>query len=158
MGSPADVACPTCPKCGALLRLKSGSRGTFWSCSKYPDCAFTADDVEGQPLLKQCPECHSYLRYGVNAIGPFTACYVKEKHADGQIHFFDNEGNPQQGLPPLPEAKGTFTCPECRNNLKYFRVKKGPNKGHMCFGCFESEKHSDNQPHFFADKGGAPVF
>ncbi|MGJ8664532.1 MAG: DNA topoisomerase, partial [Marinicella sp.] len=41
-----------CPKCGAFLRplkLKS-TKGKFWSCSKYPDCKFTAENKRNKPV------------------------------------------------------------------------------------------------------------
>jgi DNA topoisomerase-3 len=30
-----------CPQCGAPMRQRSGKSGTFWSCSRYPDCKGT---------------------------------------------------------------------------------------------------------------------
>jgi Topoisomerase IA len=32
---------PACPLCGAGMRKKMSKNGTFWSCSKYPDCKGT---------------------------------------------------------------------------------------------------------------------
>ncbi|HFT8608904.1 TPA: AAA family ATPase [Pseudomonas aeruginosa] len=32
---------PTCPRCGAPTRQRSGKNGAFWSCSRYPDCKGT---------------------------------------------------------------------------------------------------------------------
>jgi len=32
---------PTCPECSAPMRRRSGKRGDFWSCSRYPDCRAT---------------------------------------------------------------------------------------------------------------------
>ncbi|WP_285412651.1 DNA topoisomerase III [Pseudomonas sp. lyk4-40-TSB-59a] len=29
---------PNCPLCGASMRQRNGKHGTFWSCSRYPDC------------------------------------------------------------------------------------------------------------------------
>lgn len=32
---------PNCPRCGSPMRLRSGSRGRFWGCSRYPRCRGT---------------------------------------------------------------------------------------------------------------------
>lgn len=32
---------PTCPRCGSLMRRRSGRRGQFWGCSTYPRCKGT---------------------------------------------------------------------------------------------------------------------
>lgn len=34
---------PDCPKCGSPMRLRSGKKGQFWGCSKYPNCNGTRD-------------------------------------------------------------------------------------------------------------------
>lgn len=41
-----------CPKCGGHLTLKTGKYGSFYGCSNYPKCKFTAKQQES------CP--HSY--------------------------------------------------------------------------------------------------
>ncbi len=32
-----------CPKCGGVLRVKTGYRGPFWGCENYPNCNHTED-------------------------------------------------------------------------------------------------------------------
>ncbi|MGR4868232.1 DNA topoisomerase III [Variovorax sp. LARHSF232] len=32
---------PPCPQCGAPMRRRTGKNGSFWSCSRYPDCKGT---------------------------------------------------------------------------------------------------------------------
>ncbi|VFR52447.1 DNA topoisomerase III in PFGI-1-like cluster [plant metagenome] len=32
---------PACPQCGAPTRQRTGKSGSFWSCSRYPDCKGT---------------------------------------------------------------------------------------------------------------------
>lgn len=32
---------PSCPTCGATMRRRSGRRGPFWGCSRYPSCRGT---------------------------------------------------------------------------------------------------------------------
>jgi DNA topoisomerase-3 len=36
-----------CPACGAKLLVRSGKKGRFYACSKYPSCSYTADFKEG---------------------------------------------------------------------------------------------------------------
>ena len=31
----------TCPRCGQMLRKRSGKFGEFWGCSGYPGCRYT---------------------------------------------------------------------------------------------------------------------
>ena len=32
---------PSCPQCGSAMRRRSGRRGAFWGCSRYPSCRGT---------------------------------------------------------------------------------------------------------------------
>lgn len=36
-----NCAAPACPKCGSVLKKRSGRFGEFWGCSSYPECTFT---------------------------------------------------------------------------------------------------------------------
>jgi ssDNA-binding Zn-finger/Zn-ribbon topoisomerase 1 len=46
-----EMACPseaakalkTCPKCGNIMKKRSGIYGEFWGCSGYPECRYTED-------------------------------------------------------------------------------------------------------------------
>ena len=40
---PADGDPPSCPKCGTVMVLRTGIRGSFWSCPRYPECRSTID-------------------------------------------------------------------------------------------------------------------
>ena len=33
-----EINAPRCPNCDTGMKLKSGKRGTFWSCPDYPIC------------------------------------------------------------------------------------------------------------------------
>jgi DNA topoisomerase-3 len=35
-----------CPKCHSVLRLRSGRYGSFWGCSAYPACTYTARHIQ----------------------------------------------------------------------------------------------------------------
>ena len=37
---------PPCPQCKSAMRQRSGKRGQFWSCSRYPDCTGTLPIAE----------------------------------------------------------------------------------------------------------------
>ena len=39
----AAKALKTCPKCGNIMKKRSGIYGEFWGCSGYPDCRYTED-------------------------------------------------------------------------------------------------------------------
>ena len=43
MANPSEAArkVPVCPKCGNLLRSRSGIYGDFLGCAGYPDCRYT---------------------------------------------------------------------------------------------------------------------
>ena len=43
MENPAEAAksVPKCPKCGNVLRKRSGRYGDFWGCMSYPECRYT---------------------------------------------------------------------------------------------------------------------
>ncbi len=43
MANPSEAALNVkkCPRCGCVLRLKSGRYGDFWGCTGYPECRYT---------------------------------------------------------------------------------------------------------------------
>lgn len=41
----------TCPHCNGKLKKVKGSNGYFWSCSSYPRCTKTFDDVNNKPQI-----------------------------------------------------------------------------------------------------------
>jgi DNA topoisomerase-1 len=48
-----------CPRCGKdLVELKNRKGRTFYGCSGYPECDFTAND---RPVPQPCPECGGLL-------------------------------------------------------------------------------------------------
>ena len=34
---------PSCPRCGMMMEVRSGRRGMFWGCLRYPACRGTED-------------------------------------------------------------------------------------------------------------------
>lgn len=45
---------PNCPDCGAVTRQRTGKKGVFWSCSRYPDCKGTLP-VESGKIRRNSP-------------------------------------------------------------------------------------------------------
>jgi len=41
LGKAAEKGLQLCPRCGQLLKKRSGRYGDFWGCSGYPDCRYT---------------------------------------------------------------------------------------------------------------------
>lgn len=46
---------PKCPECFAVMRVRLGSKGPFWSCSGFPDCR-TTRAIEDDRFRKWCRE------------------------------------------------------------------------------------------------------
>jgi len=136
-----------CEKCQKPLQRKHGKNGPFWSCSGYPECKFSLYDLGGAPITLRCSECGELLRGGANAHGPYTYCLNKDKHSNGQAHFFDATGQPRKPL----QANGEFFCPECEGALDYIMVKGKP-----AFICRNEKGHESGVARFFSDNGGAP--
>ncbi|WP_090276298.1 DNA topoisomerase III [Halopseudomonas litoralis] len=45
---------PACPECGAAMRERTGKKGVFWSCPRYPECKGTLP-VESAPTKGSTP-------------------------------------------------------------------------------------------------------
>ena len=43
-----DADAPTCPQCGAPMKLRHSARGDFWGCSAYPTCRGTRPAGKGR--------------------------------------------------------------------------------------------------------------
>ena len=60
---PEDEVKEPCPKCGGkLVKRKSKKGKTFYGCSKYPECDFTAPGI---PTGETCSECGGYMIKGI---------------------------------------------------------------------------------------------
>ncbi len=95
-----------CEKCGSDMVLRSGKFGSFYACSRYPECKFTKARVRDTGV--PCPKCGSKIvtKYGRNR----TVFYSCEKYPDCDFSSWDM---------PTKEI-----CPQCGKLL--FR-KKGKN-------------------------------
>ena len=84
--------CPSCKE--GQLSLRSGKKGKFWGCSKYPDCSYVAENVRGKPReFYICPSCEkSHLRRIKGKKGFFWGC---SDFANGcKASYQDKRGKP----------------------------------------------------------------
>lgn len=105
----AKEAVPTdmkCEKCGADMILRSGKYGSFYACSRYPECRFTKPRVRDTGVA--CPKCGAKIvtKFGKS----HTVFYSCERYPECDFSSWDM---------PVNEP-----CPQCGKLL--FR-KKGKN-------------------------------
>ena len=85
-----------CEKCGAPMILRSGRYGSFWACSRYPECKFTKPRVRDTGV--PCPLCGAKIvtKFGKN----HTVFYSCERYPECEFSSWDmpvNEKCPQCG-------------------------------------------------------------
>ncbi len=92
-----------CEKCGADMVQRTGRYGTFFACSRYPECKFTKQKTKELQVL--CPECGGKIltKYGRNR----TVFYSCENYPKCEFSSWDM---------PTEEK-----CPDCGRML--FRKK-----------------------------------
>ncbi len=95
-----------CEKCGSDMVLRTGKFGSFYACSRYPECKFTKARV--RELGVNCPKCEAKIvtKYGRNR----TVFYSCERYPECDFSSWDVPTNE--------------LCPTCGKML--FR-KKGKN-------------------------------
>ncbi|MBE6625726.1 MAG: type I DNA topoisomerase [Ruminococcaceae bacterium] len=96
-----------CEVCGADMVLRTGRYGSFYACSKYPECKFTKQKT--RPLGVSCPQCGADVitKHGKNK----TVFYSCSKYPECNFSSWDMPTNEK--------------CPICGGML--FR-KKGKNQ------------------------------
>ena len=96
-----------CELCGSDMVLRTGRYGSFYACSKYPECKFTKQKT--RPLGVSCPECGADVitKHGKNK----TVFYSCSKYPECKFSSWDMPTNEK--------------CPTCGGML--FR-KKGKNQ------------------------------
>ena len=96
-----------CELCGADMILRTGRYGSFYACSRYPECKFTKQKVKS--LGVKCPECGSDIvtKYGKNK----TVFYSCSRYPECKFSSWDMPTNEK--------------CPKCGGML--YR-KKGKNQ------------------------------
>ncbi len=92
-----------CEKCGSDMVLRSGKFGSFYACSRYPECKFTKAKL--RELGVNCPKCEAKIvtKYGRN----HTVFYSCERYPDCDFSSWD-----------VPTSE---LCPDCGKML--FRKK-----------------------------------
>ena len=100
---PVVVADFKCEKCGADMVQRSGRYGSFFACSRYPECNFTKQKTKELDI--PCPKCGSkvLIKTGRNK----TVFYSCEQYPTCDFSSWD-----------MPVAE---KCPQCGKNL--FRKK-----------------------------------
>ncbi|MBE6541432.1 MAG: type I DNA topoisomerase [Ruminococcaceae bacterium] len=103
----AEVAPMKCELCGSDMILRTGRYGSFYACSRYPECKFTKQKVRS--LGVSCPLCGSDVvtKHGKNK----TVFYSCSKYPECTFSSWDMPTNEK--------------CPTCGGML--FR-KKGKNQ------------------------------
>jgi DNA topoisomerase-1 len=74
-----------CEKCGSDMILRTGKFGSFYACSRYPECKFTKARV--RELGVKCPKCEAKVvtKYGRNR----TVFYSCERYPDCDFSSWD---------------------------------------------------------------------
>ncbi len=108
-----EIAPMKCELCGADMILRTGRYGSFYACSRYPECKFTKQKVK--TLGVPCPECGAELvtKYGKNR----TIFYSCERYPNCTFSSWDlptNEKCPNCG-DMLLRKKGKSHLLVCRN-------------------------------------------
>jgi len=102
----AEIAPMKCELCGSDMILRTGRYGSFYACSKYPECKFTKQKVRA--LGVSCPDCGADVvtKYGKNK----TVFYSCSKYPECKFSSWDMPTNDK--------------CPDCGGMLYH---KKGKN-------------------------------
>ena len=108
-----EIAPMKCDECGSDMILRTGRYGSFYACSRYPECKFTKQKVK--TLGVKCPECGAELvtKYGKNR----TMFYSCERYPNCNFSSWDlptNEKCPKCG-DMLLKKKGKNHIMVCRN-------------------------------------------
>lgn len=156
-----------CPKCGKPLarRTRRDGTGTFFSCTGYPDCTYTAPDLDGKPgtpapkaeIFQEfpCPKCGKPLarRTRRDGSGTFFSCTGYPKCTYTAPDLDGKPGTPAHGQAP---KAGSFTCPLCGSDLVFGHARQS---GKAYWACFKkSPKHGRKSLFFDVAPDGTPIF
>ena len=108
-----EIAPMKCEECGSDMILRNGRYGSFYACSRYPECKSTKQKVK--TLGVKCPDCGAELvtKYGKNR----TMFYSCERYPNCNFSSWDlptNEKCPKCG-DMLLKKKGKNHIMVCRN-------------------------------------------
>lgn len=114
-----------CPKCGNELVYREGKFGKFISCSTYPECDYTRNELEEPKIEEPCPECGGQLLHKKGRYGNFVGCsnYPTCKYIKSDK--------------PKKEAQlSGKMCPECGKELLVRKSRYGK----LFLGCGDFPK------------------
>ena len=122
---------PHCPKCEAVLQIKSSKSGPFWACTAYPSCDYTKPlkskaDVSIMKVLDDvcCPECEGDLAVKSGKFGMFIGCL------NYPVCNFIVKETDDDDYKPVP-------CPNCGKGELHQRSGK---KGKTFYACDQYPK------------------
>ena len=100
---PEDEVKEPCPKCGSkLVKRKSKKGKTFYACSAYPNCDFTAPGV---PTGETCSECGGFMIKGIRGR---NYCINGDcpTRVEGRKKAAENKKSPAKKTATKSKAKG----------------------------------------------------
>ena len=141
LAPPANV--PLCPNCGKAMvrRQNTKNKGEyFWSCSGYPDCKTTAQDVNGKILFDKdapkCPKCGKpmHRRQSTKNKGEFF--WSCTGYPDCKTSAPDAKGKPdfktvEQRAGRIDRQSDSVPCPDCGKPM----IRRKSAKGNYWWGC-----------------------
>ncbi len=163
---PAPYKCETC---GAPTMYRFGKNGRFLSCTRYPDCKYTAPiDREGKPIGAQytdiiCPHDGGRMVKRMGRFGPFISC---ENYPECKgILNLDKKGAIK--LPKPPPLEVDLVCPKCEEGkMNLRRSKRGPwlscnrfpkCRGRVAWSSLEDKQKDDLERALAAHEDANPV-
>lgn len=131
-----------CPECKKPLQRREGKRGAFWSCSGFPDCRVSLNDMAGKPAPRdeerfRCPICTRALIRADKERGDYWFCSGYNKGC--KVTVADDNGVPERA----------WRCRECGSLLQKRKGKHGEFWGCSQYPeCTASYRDKDNRPEF----------
>lgn len=131
-----------CPDCKKPLRRIEGKMGPFWSCTGFPVCITTRNDLEGRPSNEvdehyRCPICTRRLVRANKGKGDYWFCSGYSKGC--KVTLADNNGMPETA----------YRCRSCGHLLVKRNGKNGPFWGCSEYpACTASYRDKNNEPDF----------
>lgn len=94
---------PSCPACGASMRLRNSARGPFYGCTRYPACRATVDAAgagdngaptvaRGVPLVSAEAAAEALAAH-CTRLDPFQAAVAGWRPADGNLQVVAGAGS-----------------------------------------------------------------
>ena len=144
-----------CPKCGSAMLRRSGKKGFFWGCAKYPACTAMLPDHNGEPgnpaakaeTAMSCPDCGKPMRYITHAKGNFYGC---TGYPGCRRVIRAQDGKPDSDKTG-PRASAKHQCLVCGKPLVR---RPGKEDGQHFWGCTDYPKCRNTYP----DHGGKPKY